>query len=393
MTISPPEPALDQPYEGAPWGVAHRRLWKKGFTFTGRASRSEFWRAWALTTGVVLALYLGSILVSVAGTSAAMSAGNYSAFTTVTVIAGLLLLVAALYALAIVIPVIALTIRRLHDIDKSGAYYLVTFIPFIGGLLLLGMLAQPARPEGARFDLPSSTPTSGAPAAPTVSTYGEIAAPPASTASASAVPVPPPAPAAGPLAVPVPPPAPVTVLPAVAVPPPAFAPVVPSTPPAPTSPAAAAGTMPSAPSPISGIPISGIPGMPSSLASPPAAVEGDLDSTRIVAPRDTSGWTLELPDGRRLAVDGAVSLGRDPVSEHGGILVPIDDPARSMSKTHARFDLTAAGITVTDLHSTNGTRIDGGSAPSVSVAPGVATAVPEGATVVLGEYAVRLQRR
>ena len=101
---------------------------------------------------------------------------------------------------------------------------------------------------------------------------------------------------------------------------------------------------------------------------------------------------IDLPDGRRIAVDGAVFLGRDPVSEHGGVLVPINDPARSMSKTHARFDIVSGSVSVTDLHSTNGTRVEAPGSPAVAAAPGLAVVVPIGATVLLGDYAVRLWR-
>jgi uncharacterized membrane protein YhaH (DUF805 family) len=42
-----------------------------------------------------------------------------------------------LYALATFIPGLAVAIRRLHDTGKSGWYFLVAFIPLIGGIILL----------------------------------------------------------------------------------------------------------------------------------------------------------------------------------------------------------------------------------------------------------------
>jgi len=399
MTSATTEPALDRPYEGAPFGAAYRRFWKKGFTFTGRASRAEFWRAWVATSGVVVVLYVISTIVSTAGLAAAMNSGSYSSYSTASGVSGFLLVVAVIYGLAIAIPSIAVTIRRLHDTNQSGAMYFVSFIPFIGGLILLFMLAQPARPEGSRFDLASV----GYAAPPTppaaTSSYGEIPAPP-TAAFAGAAPVVPPVPAPPAASAPSAPPVPPA--------PPAFAPApfagsapLAGSAPAPAAPPAAA-PAPLAPAPVAftGVPgpvapIPGIPGLSSVPAAPVATPVSapDLDSTRMVPPSSPAGWTLELPDGRRVSVDGAVSLGRDPASEQGGTLVPIVDPARSMSKTHARFDLAGGGVTVTDLHSTNGTRIESEAASTVSVAPGSPTPVPEGATVVLGEYAVRLSRR
>lgn len=46
-----------------------------------------------------------------------------------------------IYALATIIPGLAVTVRRLHDSGKSGAYFFVTFIPFIGSFWLLFLLA------------------------------------------------------------------------------------------------------------------------------------------------------------------------------------------------------------------------------------------------------------
>jgi uncharacterized membrane protein YhaH (DUF805 family) len=44
-----------------------------------------------------------------------------------------------------------LTIRRLHDQDKSGFFYLVVFIPIIGGIWLLILTLQPGTPGQNRF--------------------------------------------------------------------------------------------------------------------------------------------------------------------------------------------------------------------------------------------------
>ena len=45
-----------------------------------------------------------------------------------------------IYSLAILIPSLAVLVRRLHDIDKSGWMMLISFIPFIGGIWLLVLL-------------------------------------------------------------------------------------------------------------------------------------------------------------------------------------------------------------------------------------------------------------
>ncbi|MCG8282610.1 DUF805 domain-containing protein [Escherichia coli] len=51
--------------------------------------------------------------------------------------ASLLPYLSMLYLLATFLPVLALAIRRLHDTDRSGAWALLFFVPFIGWLVLL----------------------------------------------------------------------------------------------------------------------------------------------------------------------------------------------------------------------------------------------------------------
>ena len=46
-------------------------------------------------------------------------------------------LLQSLYSLAVLIPSIAVTVRRLHDTGRTGWWILISLIPFIGGLVLL----------------------------------------------------------------------------------------------------------------------------------------------------------------------------------------------------------------------------------------------------------------
>ena len=52
----------------------------------------------------------------------------------------------SLYALAVFIPMLAVSVRRLHDIGKSGWWYLVGFIPYIGALVLLVFFVKDSQP-------------------------------------------------------------------------------------------------------------------------------------------------------------------------------------------------------------------------------------------------------
>ncbi|WP_306895831.1 DUF805 domain-containing protein [Agromyces albus] len=42
--------------------------------------------------------------------------------------------------------------RRLHDTNRSGAFFFLAFIPFVGSIILLVFMLMPSDPAGARFD-------------------------------------------------------------------------------------------------------------------------------------------------------------------------------------------------------------------------------------------------
>lgn len=102
-------PSLDKPLYGASFTQAVRRFFTKYVVFSGRASRSEFW--WFILFNVIV----GAII------SGVMSIINRDAST----------LVSTLWTIAIFIPFLALSIRRLHDSNKSGWWILLPTIPLI----------------------------------------------------------------------------------------------------------------------------------------------------------------------------------------------------------------------------------------------------------------------
>lgn len=87
--------------------------------FDGRAGRSEYWMFFLVNLLIAIAL---AVLDGVIGTFD-MFAGM-----------GLLGL---LYTLAVLLPGIGVTIRRLHDTGRAGWWILVGFIPLVGGIILL----------------------------------------------------------------------------------------------------------------------------------------------------------------------------------------------------------------------------------------------------------------
>jgi uncharacterized membrane protein YhaH (DUF805 family) len=96
--------------------------------FNGRARRKEYWM-FALFNSifVVLAIIIDHLL----GTTIGELPYGFVYF---------------LYVLAIFIPGLAVTVRRLHDIGKSGWMYLIILIPVIGAIWLLVLLATDGKP-------------------------------------------------------------------------------------------------------------------------------------------------------------------------------------------------------------------------------------------------------
>jgi uncharacterized membrane protein YhaH (DUF805 family) len=149
MTAATPpgsRPPLELPHYGASWAEAMRRFFLKYATFRGRASRSEFWW-WALTAFVA-----SSVLRTLSNLNTdADTRESLGAFDSVAVTdpySGVL----AVLQLAVFVPSLAISWRRLHDVDRSGAWTFITFIPVLGLIVYVVMTAGRSRPGGARFD-------------------------------------------------------------------------------------------------------------------------------------------------------------------------------------------------------------------------------------------------
>jgi uncharacterized membrane protein YhaH (DUF805 family) len=139
------EPPLDQPYYGAPIGAAAKRFFKKYATFSGRASRSEYW--WWTLFNVIISVVLNILSLALGG----MGVGQFGT-ESLPAGAAAINVVGGLWAIATFIPTLALAWRRLHDTSRSGAWYLLILIPLVGTIILIVWFAGPSKPEGQRFD-------------------------------------------------------------------------------------------------------------------------------------------------------------------------------------------------------------------------------------------------
>jgi uncharacterized membrane protein YhaH (DUF805 family) len=135
--------SLDAPLRGASFGQAFSRFFKKYATFHGRASRSEFWW-WFLASTVI-----SGVLYGIAAATGGMMDFNDGMATPRWGFASILY---SLWGLAILIPWLALSWRRLHDTNRSGAWWFIGLIPVVGGIILLVFFLLQPDPAGARFD-------------------------------------------------------------------------------------------------------------------------------------------------------------------------------------------------------------------------------------------------
>ena len=120
--------------------------WKRYADFRGRSTRSEYWRFALGYFGVlVLMLLFGG------GLGAATSALGASDDTAASAGVGLATILLILFWLAGFIPSLAVAVRRLHDQDKSGWLYLITLIPYLGGLVIFIFMLLPGTPGPNRY--------------------------------------------------------------------------------------------------------------------------------------------------------------------------------------------------------------------------------------------------
>ncbi|MCI9607385.1 MAG: DUF805 domain-containing protein [Muribaculaceae bacterium] len=106
---------------------AVKRVFNKYAEFNGRASRAEFW--WFILFCFIVNAVFGVL-------------GNVASFFS---------WIGGLAGLALLIPTLAVSWRRLHDMGKAGGWWFINFIPLVGAVLFIIWCAQPSEPQANRF--------------------------------------------------------------------------------------------------------------------------------------------------------------------------------------------------------------------------------------------------
>jgi Predicted membrane protein len=116
---------------------AYKNFWKKYVDFEGRTTRSDWW--WVTLCNFIIFLLL---LIPIMFSFINVLATPINYYPVYGVIFALL---AVIYLLAILVPSIAMYVRRLRDADFHWALIFISFIPYVGGVVLFVLLQMPSK--------------------------------------------------------------------------------------------------------------------------------------------------------------------------------------------------------------------------------------------------------
>lgn len=108
---------------------------KKYAVINGRARRKEYWYFFLFNTLITLVIVFAEAFT-----------GNLDPDTGYGLLSGI-------YTLALLIPSIAVSIRRLHDINRSGWWLLIVLIPLIGPIVLLVFFATDSKEDENEYGI------------------------------------------------------------------------------------------------------------------------------------------------------------------------------------------------------------------------------------------------
>lgn len=119
---------------------------RKYATFSGRATRHEFWMFYLFMN---IVLYV-PLLIGLSLLTDDSTAGAGIFFIVISII----------LTIGLVIPLLAVCVRRLHDIGQSGSYLLMSLIPFAGPIIMLVAFAKDSQPGKNQYGISEKYPES-----------------------------------------------------------------------------------------------------------------------------------------------------------------------------------------------------------------------------------------
>ena len=121
---------------------AYKNFFKNYAEFTGRSTRPDYW--WVWLGNFILSIPFWVIYIYTVYLSAVMDSVSNSASEAAFMIFGLVAIIYVVFYLAILVPTLALSVRRLRDAGFHWAFIFLRFVP-MGGIALLILLAMPTK--------------------------------------------------------------------------------------------------------------------------------------------------------------------------------------------------------------------------------------------------------
>ena len=121
---------------------AYKNFFKNYAEFTGRSTRPDFW--WVWLGNLILSIPFWIIYFYTVFLSAVMDSVSDSASEATFMVLGLVVIIYAIFYLAILVPTLALSVRRLRDAGFHWAFIFLRFAP-MGGIALLILHAMPTK--------------------------------------------------------------------------------------------------------------------------------------------------------------------------------------------------------------------------------------------------------
>lgn len=134
---------------------------------------------------------------------------------------------------------------------------------------------------------------------------------------------------------------------------------------------------------------------PAAPVLPPAPAGSSELPAALEATGERVTWRLAGAGSADAVVTARSVVGRAPNladDASASVALPLDDPARTVSKTHAVVEPSGDALLVSDLHSTNGVRIEHHGGSVEILAPGGSARVADGEVLVLGELRLLVAR-
>jgi uncharacterized membrane protein YhaH (DUF805 family) len=135
--VPPAQVSRADTYSGMTFGAAIKSVFSKYAVFDGRATRSEYWFFSLFNFLTLIGLLAFGALIS-----ASSSSSDGTSFITFLMF---------VWVVGVLLPSLAVTIRRLHDAGYSGWLYLLTLVPYVGAIVVFVFTLLNSQPLDNRW--------------------------------------------------------------------------------------------------------------------------------------------------------------------------------------------------------------------------------------------------